>query len=206
MNLLKRDLFAETIRIERDGGQWVLKRSRLIPWLARRERAIYARLAGIPGIPALHPDRGRNWFLHRFVPGRPLSRRVPVPPGFFDDLERLLSEIHARGVAYVDLSKRSNVIVGDDGRATLVDFQISVLGVPWLMREDLFHLEKLRRGPRRRSRINRWHKTLLRTPYLKLRRIFFEKHTGEPTFDSAAARPRSPRQARGAVSLSNGSG
>lgn len=178
MRLLKRDLWAETTRIRLDGGEWVLKRSRLVPWLARRERALYARLAGIAGVPRLHPARGHNWFLHEYVPGRPLGRR-PVPPAFFDDLERVLRAVHARGVAYVDLSKRSNVIVGDDGRAYLVDFQIAVVGVRWLMREDLFHLAKLRGAPQRRSRLNTIHKWALRTPYLKVRRIFFEHGAGE---------------------------
>lgn len=180
MILLKRDLFAETVRVRCDGRDWVLKRSRLIPWLALRERSLYARLAGIQGIPALHPDHGHNWFMHEFIPGLPLHRRRPVPAGFFDDLERVLKELHARRVAYVDLSKRSNVIVGDDGRAYLVDFQISVVGARWLMREDQFHLEKLRRTPRQRSAVNRLHKRLLRLPYQKVRRLFFEKGASEP--------------------------
>jgi RIO-like serine/threonine protein kinase len=178
VELLKRDLWAETLKVRRDGGDWVLKRSRLVPYLARRERAIYRLLAGIGGVPELHPEAGPNWFLHRWIPGRPLSRRAAVPPGFFDDLERLLGQVHARGVAYADLSKRSNVIVGDDGRAYLVDFQISATGLAarWLMREDLFHLAKLRRGPRRRTTANALHKYLLRKPYLGLRRWFFPRH------------------------------
>lgn len=182
VELLKRDLWAETVKVRRDGGWWVLKRSRLIPHLARRERAIYARLAGIAGVPRLHPDRGANWFMHEYVPGRPLSRRVPTPPGFFEALEGLLAAVHARGVAYADLSKRSNVIVGDDGLPYLVDFQISATGplARLLMREDRFHLAKLRRGRRERTTINALHKRLLRRPYLALRRLVFEKHTGEP--------------------------
>lgn len=179
MPLLKRDLWAETSLVRLDGGDWVLKRSRLVPWLARRERAIYARLAGIDGVPRLHPARGHNWFLHEYVPGRPLGRRRDVPAGFFDDLDRVLRAVHARGVAYVDLSKRSNVIVGDDGRAYLVDFQIAVVGARWLMREDLYHLAKLRGAPRRRSPINALHKWALRGPYLRVRRLFYEHGAGE---------------------------
>jgi hypothetical protein len=180
VELLKRDLWAETTRVRMDGGWWVLKRSRLVPYLARRERAIYRLLAGVVGVPALYPEAGPNWFAHAWVPGRPLSRRGPVPPGFFDDLEGLLGRIHARGVAYVDLSKRANVIVGEDGRAHLVDFQISATGAlgRLLMREDLFHLAKLRRAPRERSGLNALHKRLLREPYLGLRRLFFAKHAG----------------------------
>jgi RIO-like serine/threonine protein kinase len=175
MELLKRDLWAETAR----DGDWVVKRSRLVPWLARHERAIYARLAGIPGVPRLHPARGDNWFAHEYVPGRTLRGAAP-PPGFFDDLERLLRQIHARGVAYADLSKKSNVIVGDDCRAYLVDFQISVVGARWLMREDLYHLQKLRGGPRRRSPISELHRRWVRQPYLAVRRLFCEHAADEP--------------------------
>jgi RIO-like serine/threonine protein kinase len=181
MELLKRDWFAENLKVRRDGGTWVLKRARLIPWLARRERAIYARLAGIPGVPALHPACGPHWFMHEYVPGRPLSRRRAVPPTFFDELERLVRAIHARGVAHADLSKRSNILVGEDGRPYILDFQIALTrGARWLMREDLYHVAKMRRGPRRRTRLNALHKRLLRLPYLRLRRLFFPKHAGEP--------------------------
>ena len=67
-----------------------------------------------------------------------------------------LREMHVRGIAYVDLHKRENVIVGDDGRPYLVDFQISfdvthprLRWVPGaravfdqLCVGDLYHLEK----------------------------------------------------------------
>jgi hypothetical protein len=64
--------------------------------------------------------------------------------------------MHRRGIAYVDLHKRENIIVGDDGRPYLVDFQISfdmthprlrwLPGVQFAFDQlcvgDLYHLEK----------------------------------------------------------------
>jgi hypothetical protein len=64
--------------------------------------------------------------------------------------------MHVRGIAYVDLHKRENIIVGDDGRPYLVDFQISfdatILRHRWmpglhaafdqLCLGDMYHLEK----------------------------------------------------------------
>ncbi|MGD8685915.1 MAG: hypothetical protein PVH15_04030, partial [Syntrophobacterales bacterium] len=41
-------------------------------------------------------------------------------------LQQLIKEMHARDLAYLDLSKRQNIIVGDDDRPYLIDFQISL--------------------------------------------------------------------------------
>lgn len=101
--------------------------------LARRESAAFARLAGVAGIPAARgPVRAEGKVLlnasaHDYVPGRPLSREDVPADGFFPALRELLSAIHARGGAYVDLHKRENIVVGDDGRPHLVDFQVGLL-------------------------------------------------------------------------------
>ena len=41
-------------------------------------------------------------------------------------LEQILAEVHRRGIAYMDLHKRENVIHGDDGLPYLLDFQVSL--------------------------------------------------------------------------------
>jgi RIO-like serine/threonine protein kinase len=60
-----------------------------------------------------------------FIEGRPLHRRMKVSDDFFPLLMELLAGIHARGVAYVDLEKPENILVGDDGRPYLIDFQVA---------------------------------------------------------------------------------
>lgn len=128
--------------------------------LARRESAAFARLAGVSGIPAA---RGpvqvdgktlENASAHDYVPGRPLSRDEIPADGFFPALRDLLSAIHARDGAYVDLHKRENIVVGDDGGPHLVDFQVGfLLSSGWrarlfrpllsaLQRMDRFNLAK----------------------------------------------------------------
>jgi hypothetical protein len=118
--------------------------------LARHERTLYLRLSGIENIPAeLGPvfvvgEQQRNAVAHEFVPGHPLSDDEQQEPRFFDELEKLLRQIHARGVAYVDTHKCENILVGDDGRPHLFDFQISFAlprgwwvrctPLPWLLR------------------------------------------------------------------------
>lgn len=174
--LLKRDIFAETWRDD----DRVIKIARLVPWLAEHEWRLYKRLEGIRGVP--RPlERGGNWFSHEWIEGAPLSTVRP-PRRFYADLARVLCEVHARDVAYNDLSKKSNVIVGADGRAYLVDFQISTVGMPWLQREDWDHFHKMAGLPREKSALSRFHERFIRRPYLRIRRRFVAHGAGEPGY------------------------
>lgn len=130
--------------------------------LAAREAHALRRLAGLPGIPiVLGAVRAGGKALthavaHDFIPGRPLGRHDRVSADAFEALAQLLAEIHRRNVAYVDLHKRENILVGDDGRLYLLDFQISfcvknkwpanslmVRALLWvLQRSDSYHLAK----------------------------------------------------------------
>ena len=65
-------------------------------------------------------------------------------------------EVHKRNVAYADLNKRENIIVGNDGLPYLIDFQISLLAsnrwpdhlwprrkfFEWVKASDRYHLQK----------------------------------------------------------------
>ena len=53
-----------------------------------------------------------------------MGSREVVDEHYFPVLVTMLEEVHRRGIAYVDLHKRENVVVGDDGRPYLVDFQV----------------------------------------------------------------------------------
>jgi serine/threonine protein kinase len=134
----KHDFFAATGLYRGPAGLAVLKLGRqsdflTIPmrWMARlltrREVGFYRALAGTPGVPALIGTVcGDSGFLHEFVPGRPLARDAQVSDRFFDELLALLRRLHERHFAYVDLNKRENILLGDDGRPYLIDFQIAL--------------------------------------------------------------------------------
>jgi hypothetical protein len=98
-------------------------------WLGRficnHESEIYKKLHGIRGIPAELGRLGPTGMIHEYVPGRILDSTHELMPDFFDELQQLISEIHERGIAYVDTNKRENILVGDDGSPYLIDFQIS---------------------------------------------------------------------------------
>ncbi|HSW44547.1 MAG TPA: hypothetical protein VLM89_03145 [Phycisphaerae bacterium] len=138
----KHDFFAATGLYEGPGGKVILKMGRTasllgIPmsWLgrrlARREHAIYRELQGVPGVPRCDDLFEPTGLIHAFVEGHPLQRRERVDDAFFDDLGRLIDELHQRRIAYVDLEKRENILVDDRGRPALIDFQIS-----WWWPED----------------------------------------------------------------------
>lgn len=132
----KHDFFAATGLYEGPSGKAILKMGRVVglfglpmAWIGRyladRECAVYTAVADVPGVPRYLGRWGTTGFVHAFVEGHPLQRHEDVDDDFFPDLDRLLIEIHARDIAYADLEKRENILVGSDGRPWLIDFQIS---------------------------------------------------------------------------------
>jgi len=166
----KHDFFAATGLYRGPDGLAVLKMGRqnefmTIPadwigaFLTRREVRIYELLQDVSGVPRLIGTVGPNGFLHEFVPGHPLARDERVSDTFFDELLAMIETLHARHLAYVDLNKRQNVLMGDDGKPYLIDFQIALhlppLGwrrlqpVQWLLQRfqhgDRYHWLKHKR-------------------------------------------------------------
>ncbi|QDV89203.1 serine/threonine protein kinase [Phycisphaerae bacterium RAS2] len=94
-------------------------------YLARHEARLYTAAQGIEGVPRFLGRYEKTGILHDYVEGAPLSKDGTLADDFFPRLEALLGEIHRRGIAYVDLEKRENILLGDDGRPHLIDFQIS---------------------------------------------------------------------------------
>jgi len=99
--------------------------------LADREQAFHRRLEDVEGIPAsLGPVRVAGRVLphavaREFITGHALREGEHVGDHFFSRFRRMLAEVHARGVAHVDLHKRENILVDDAGHPHLIDFQIS---------------------------------------------------------------------------------
>ena len=173
LRVVKHDSWAATAFYAGSDKQVVCKFNRqqrigLIPmrwlgrWLARREAHALRLLAGLTGIPAAVGDvRVAGQVLphavaHDFIAGRPLGRCDRITAEALAALGQLHAEVHRRGMAYVDLHKRENILVGDDGRLYLLDFQINFCLARWwpanalpvrlllwmLQRSDCYHLGK----------------------------------------------------------------
>jgi len=211
--VLKHDFFAVTGRyVSPEGERICLKHYHTQAWLgcpldwagrlmADREVRHYRLLADLPNIPRLLGRVGKSAFAHEWIEGRDLlDFEGKLPDDFFDHLESLIHKIHARGMAYIDMNKPDNVLVGTDGRVALIDFQISWVPRPSrgplgrlkrrllrvFQREDLYHVRKLKRQYRRdlmtpeeieasykRTRILNLHR-LVGAPLRDLRRKFLE--------------------------------
>ena len=170
--------------------------------LRDREEAIYGLLAGIPGVPRWMGRIGRTGYAIEYVEGRALDQPPAPPTGFFDDLRRIFDAIHARGVAYCDANKRSNILIAEDGRPFLIDYQIAIrrrddlprplravvrAAVDYMCRKDLYHLYKHKRRispseltseeealSRRRGCLHSMHAAIA-GPYRRLRRLFLRR-------------------------------
>ncbi|MBV9728352.1 MAG: class III lanthionine synthetase LanKC [Pseudonocardiales bacterium] len=113
----------------------------------QRERETLERLAGIEGVPAVHDHftLGEHHFLAlEFIEGTPLNKvfgqRYPMTdatagPAEFAAytewalrvcarIEEIITAIHGHGIIHGDLHL-FNVIVRDDGRITLIDFEVA---------------------------------------------------------------------------------
>jgi hypothetical protein len=174
------------------GGRWL---GRL---LAGHEQAIYERLTGLAGVPRWVQRIDETTIAIEHLAATPLDH-APPPAGFFDRLRDLLREVHARGVGYCDMNKRSNILVGPGGEPFLIDYQISIRSLddwPWPVRamaarlvryvqnRDVYHLYKHKRRispreltpqeaelSRRLTALHRLHR-LLTDPWRRVRRAF----------------------------------
>ena len=220
----KHDFFAATGLYEGPDGLAVLKMGRTndilsVPaawigsFLTGREVHMYEQVQDLAGVPRLIGRVGQTGFLHAYVPGRPLGREDEVSDTFFDELQQMLATIHGRDMAYVDLNKRQNVLLGEDGKPYLIDFQIS-LHLPqrgwtglaplrWLLRRfqaaDNYHVLKHKRRLRRDllseteaasvERLSIWirlHRLIAR-PLTNLRRRVLRRMARSETTDVAGS-------------------
>ena len=94
-------------------------------WLIHKEWKIYSRLTGMKGIPQPVERIDRFAFAMEFIPGRSILRGEPLPSSFFSDLERVLREVHGRGVVHLDLRHKGNILVSEKGEPFLIDFNSS---------------------------------------------------------------------------------
>jgi len=161
---LKHDSWAATAIYEGEAGKLICKFNRQqsifgfpMKWLgrrlARRETKVMQIMADCRQIP---DDCGRiyangkyqdNASGHIFIPGRPMAKDDVVGDDFFPKLRKIIEAMHARDIAYVDLNKSENIIVGDDGDPYMVDFQISFMlplwwPANWIMRGLLYVLQQ----------------------------------------------------------------
>lgn len=189
----------------------------LLGWLGRflcnREVRYHELLADVAGVPRLLERHGASGLVRQFVAGcnlLELCQQGQRPDrDFFPRLESIVAAVHAKGIAHNDLSKPENVLVGNDGRPCLIDFQIAVLPadwplgigklakgwLSWLQRVDRYHVRKnyLRTRPedlspeqaaqaQQKGLLLKLHFHCVRQPYRAVRHFFLRNWLLKPEF------------------------
>jgi predicted Ser/Thr protein kinase len=99
--------------------------------IEREWRALHA-LAGLPAVP--RPlARLPHGIVVSHVEGEPLHWQgfpMEARPRFFAALEACVGQMHARGVAHLDLRQRRNLLRAPDGTPRLVDFEAAFVCDP----------------------------------------------------------------------------
>ena len=94
-------------------------------WIIRRERSIYARLDGLPGIPRCHGLVDGRYLVLDYVEGesfRAAQARLDPAHPFFERLREIIEAVHGRGVAHTDLKRKDNLLVQAGDTPCIVDF------------------------------------------------------------------------------------
>ena len=175
-SLLKQDLFGSVwLKHDQNGDAFICRDIRSAAWwtrplarsLARREARTLKALDGLDGVPRLLRYDGE--VLHRsFMAGEPMQQARPTDPTYFKAAQRLMFQVHRRGVAHNDTAKEPNWLVRADGSPGLIDFQLALLCPRrgrWfrvLAREDIRHLLKHKRTYAADALTGRQHAILAR--------------------------------------------
>ncbi len=125
---------------EQDGVQWVVKDYSHSPFLFKysvakcilwNELRILRRLHDVGNTPDDVREYGKFGLRYRYVLGMTLSDMAksgkPVDASFCPALEQLVQDMHAAGVVHLDLRVRRNILVRDDGKPSLIDFQTALI-------------------------------------------------------------------------------
>jgi hypothetical protein len=109
--------------------------------MAGRELSALRRLSGIPGFPEDAFRLDRYAIAYRFVPGNEIGQGNPglLTPGFFESLESLVERMHGRDIAHLDIRTGGNVLVTEQGKPLILDFQshVHLAGLPGILRRIL---------------------------------------------------------------------
>ncbi len=149
---------ARVYRVDLSDGSYVIKDFRKSPWWIRwtwgrwmvaHEYALMKRMEGVKGVPQKLFKVDKYAFGMELLPGeafgdinqrnldiiRAEGRSSPkihrVPGAFFRELERLVCEMHRRGVTHLDARNAKNIMVLPGNHPALIDFQSGVTLRKW---------------------------------------------------------------------------
>ncbi len=97
--------------------------------LVLREKYAYQRLGITAGVPIFYGATDPFSLCLEFVSGvslEELEKNGGPPQGLFSSLEKLVEEIHGKGIVHCDIKRAANVLVSKEGRVWLIDWAASL--------------------------------------------------------------------------------
>ena len=154
--MTRASLTAQPVEVLRPGRYWqpdlfvinyrdcryVVKDYRHRPWFYRwglgivatwREARNYRRLEGLPGIAGFGGQIDRFALAVECIPGRNADRftKGELPASFYEELRKVITGVHERGVVVADLRNSKNIMVSESGHPYLIDFSTSFSRGSW---------------------------------------------------------------------------
>jgi tRNA A-37 threonylcarbamoyl transferase component Bud32 len=135
------EIDGERVAVKTYAPRGLVVRNTLGRWLIRRETAAYRAAEGVDALPSFLGRLDSYTLATRWVDAEPLKEMVGarLDDALFDQLGRVLDELHEKGVALADLHHR-DVLLGVDDALYVVDLATAwVLGDrPGAARRHLF--------------------------------------------------------------------
>jgi len=102
-------------------------------FVTRRENRFLSCLTEIRGICRVAYPPSRTGIFLEWIQGKPLHRfpQGDLPSTVFQELTELIKEMHAAGIVHLDIAHRGNIMITDDGKPVLIDFQSAVFIRNW---------------------------------------------------------------------------
>lgn len=191
---------ARVEKVTLDGVAWTFKdfssrpflvRNTIGRFLSRREWRALSRLAGIDGVPGDAFRVDCHAIAARYLSGTLLAKLSAerADTAFLEAYETFLAAVHGRGIVHLDTGGGSNMLMQDDGRPGLIDFQAALFtarlpgGVRRLLEDiDMAGLYKKwalwqpgTLGPQRRAvleRMQRWRRFWVLRGYLGMKKKY----------------------------------
>jgi len=96
--------------------------------MLRHEYAAYQQLGDFSGVPECHGLVDGQYLVLEYVQGRTIRKKRPLDEDeFHSKLFGYIREMHARGVAHMDLKRKDNLLVKTDESPCILDFGAAVI-------------------------------------------------------------------------------
>ncbi len=96
--------------------------------MLQHEFAVYQKLEHLSIVPKCYGLLDNQYLILQYINGLPIRQTRPVDEeDYFAQLFQAIIQMHARGVAHMDLKKKDNLLVVDGRTPCLIDFGAAVI-------------------------------------------------------------------------------